>query len=140
MTAATQDRDTKRSDGILKAMKIAAVKIPKGVLTCMNASGFVDNAADAAGLVFAGVSYERVDNTAGPAGASMIRIEKTGEHTFVYGGGNASQPIIGKEVYIVDNQTVDEDPLVTANDIKCGVITEIVNANTVRVRIDGYAK
>lgn len=140
MTATTQDRDTKRSDGVIKAMKMAAVKIPKGVLTCTNPLGFVDNAADAGGLTFAGVSYEKADNSAGPAGGMLIRIEKTGEHTFNYGGGNASQSLIGKEVYVVDNQTVDEDPLITTNDIKCGVIAEVVNASVVRIRIDGYAR
>jgi len=140
MTATTADRETNRSEGRLKAMKMAAVKIPKGVLVCINTSGYVTNGADTANYLFAGVSYEQVDNSAGSAGAREIRIEKTGEHTFVYNGSDASQAVVGKEVFIVDNQTVDDDPLATTNDIKCGVITEVLAPSQVRVRIDGYAR
>jgi hypothetical protein len=140
MTATTADRDTSRSDGRLKAVKTAAVKIPKGVLVCINSSGYATNGADSAGLVFAGVSYEQVDNSSGVAGDKEIRIEKTGEHTFFYGGGNASQSLVGRECYIVDNQTVDEDAMEVVHDIKCGVITEVLNVNQVRVRIDNYAR
>ncbi|MGB9588779.1 MAG: hypothetical protein ACPL7O_11425 [Armatimonadota bacterium] len=139
MTATTTDRDTKRSEGKLKAMKMAAVKIPKGVLVCINSSGYVTNGADSSGLLFAGVSYEQVDNSGGAAGDKQIRVEKSGEHTFVY-NGDASQAIVGRECYIVDNQTVDEDALEVINDIKCGVITEVVGTSQVRVRIDNYAR
>lgn len=140
MTATTTDRDTKRSDGKLKSMKMSNVKIPKGVLTCINTSGHVTNGADTASFLFAGVSYEQVDNSAGSAGGKEIRIEKNGEHTFVYNGGDAAQAIVGKECYIVDNQTVDDDALATTNDVKCGVIAEVISASQVRVRIDGYAR
>jgi len=140
MTATTTDRDTKRSDGKLKSVKMAAVKVPKGVLVCINTSGYATNAADTASFLFAGVSYEQVDNSAGQAGDKELRVEKTGEHTFVYNGGDAGQGILGKEVYIVDNQTVDEDPLTVTNDVKCGVITEIISTTAVRVRTDGYTR
>ena len=140
MAATTADRETRRSDGKLKTAKMAAVKIPKGVLMCYDTSGYATNGADTANFLFAGVSYEQVDNSAGQAGDAEIRIDKTGEHTFVYSGGNASQAIVGKEAYIVDNQTVDEDAQVTTNDVKCGVITEFLSVGLVRVRIDNYAK
>jgi hypothetical protein len=140
MAATTADRETKRSDGKLKAMKMSNVKVPKGVLVCINTSGYATNGADTASFLFAGVSYEQVDNSAGSAGDKEIRVEKTGEHMFAYNGGDAAQAVVGKEVYIVDNQTVDDDALAVTNDIKCGVIAEIVSATQVRVRIDGYAR
>jgi len=140
VAATTTDRDTKRSDGKLKAIKLAAVKVPKGVLVCINTSGYATNGADTANFLFAGVSYEQVDNSAGQVGDKEVRGEKTGEHTFVYNGGDASQAIVGQEVYIVDNQTVDEDPLVTTNDIKCGTIAEVISTTQVRVRIDNYTR
>ena len=140
MAATSIDRDTKRSDGKLKAMKISNVLIPKGVLVCVNTTGYMTNGEDTLNYLFGGVSYERVDNSTGLAGDKEIRTEKTGEHTFSYNGGDAGQSVVGKEVYIVDNQTVDDDPLSTTNDIKCGIITEIVNTSLVRVRIDGYAR
>ena len=139
MAATTTDRDSKRSDGKLKSLKMAAVKMPKGVLACINTSGYVTNGADTASFLFAGVSYEDVDNSAGSAGNMEIRIEKTGEHLFVFGAGNAAQTSIGKEVCVTDNQTVD-DAATTTNDIKCGVIAEVISAGLVRVRIDNYTK
>jgi len=139
MTATTTDRESKRSDGKLKSMKISNVKIPKGVLVCVNTSGYVTSGSDTASYLFAGVSYEQVDNSAGSAGDKEIRVEKTGEHTFAFGAGNASQASVGKEVCITDNQTVD-DAATTTNDIKCGVIAEVLSASLVRVRIDNYAR
>ncbi len=140
MTATTTDRDSKRSDGALKSMKLAAVKVPKGVLVCVNSSGYLTNGSDATNLLFAGVSYEQVDNSTGSAGDKEIRVEKTGEHLFFYNGTDAAQAIVGKEVYIVDNVTVDDDALATTYDIKAGSITEVVSGNMVRVRIDNYAR
>lgn len=139
MTATTTDRESKRSDGKLKSLKISNVKIPKGVLACVNTSGYVTNGSDTASYLFAGVSYEQVDNSAGSAGDKEIRVEKTGEHTFAFGAGNATQASVGKEVCITDNQTVD-DAATTTNDIKCGAITEVLSASLVRVRIDNYAR
>lgn len=139
MAATTIDRDSKKSDGKLKSLKMAAVKIPKGVLACINTTGYVTNGADTASFLFAGVSYEQVDNSAGAAGDKEIRIEKNGEHLFAYGAGNATQASVSKEICITDNQTVD-DAATTTNDIKCGVIAEVISATQVRVRIDNYAK
>ncbi len=139
MTATTTDRDSRRSDGALKCMKMAAVKIPKGVLVCVNTTGYATNGADTASFLFGGVSYEQVDNSAGSAGDKEIRVEKNGEHTFVYGAGNATQASVGKEVCITDNQTVD-DAATTTNDVKCGVIAEVVSGSLVRVRIDNYTR
>jgi len=35
---------------------------------------------------------------------------------------------------------VGEDAAVTTQDLKCGVITEVVGAGRVRVRVDNYAR
>ena len=140
MAATTTDRDTKRSDGRLKAVKLSNVKVPKGVLACINTSGYATNGSDTASYLFAGVSYEQVDNSGGSAGDKEIRVEKTGEHLFLYNGTDAAQAILGKEVYIVDNQTVDDDANATTNDIKCGTIVEIVSGSLVRIRIDNYTR
>jgi hypothetical protein len=140
MTATTTDREAKRSDGRLKAVKAAVAKIPKGVLVCINSSGYATNGSDGASLVFGGVSYEQVDNSAGSAGDKELRLEKTGEFGFVYNGGDATQACVGKEVYIVDNQTVDDDASATTYDIKAGTVVEVPSGALVRVRIDGYAK
>jgi len=140
MAAATAARDAQRQDGLLKAHKMAAVKLFKGTLACHNATGYLAKGADTANFKFAGVTYETVDNSGGAAGALECRVFKTGEFEFVYNGGDAGQALLGLEVYVVDDQTVDEDAAVTTNDIKCGVISEVVSATKVRVRIDNYAR
>ena len=140
MAAAMANRDAQRQDGMLKARKMAAVKLFKGTLASHNATGYLAKGADTASFKFAGVTYESVGNSGGSAGDLECRVFKTGEFEFAYNGGDATQALCGQEVYIVDDQTVDEDAKVTTNDIKCVVITEVVIATKVRVPIDYYAR
>jgi hypothetical protein len=141
MAAASANRDDKRQDGKLKAHLVAAsTTIYKGTLTCHNATGYLKPGADTASFKFAGVAYEKCDNSDGADGDLECRVEKYGEYEFAYNGGDATQALLGQEVYIVDDQTVDEDAAVTTNDIKCGVITEVISVSKVRVRIDNYAR
>ena len=137
MTATTTAREAKRKDGEVISYPMAAVKIPKGALVNINASGFATNATDAAGETFAGVAYETVDNSAGNAGDSAIRVETQGTFVFVDGGGNGAQTDIGLTFKIVDNQTVTDAS--TSNNIVAGVAVESIDGNTVRIRIDRYA-
>lgn len=141
MAAATANREDKRQDGKLKAHPVAAATVLyKGTLACHNASGYLKPGADTASFKFAGVTYEKCDNNSGANGDQECRVEKTGEYEFVYNGGDATQALVGQEVYVVDDQTVDEDAAVTTQDLKCGVITEVVSVSKVRVRIDNYAR
>ncbi len=137
MTATTTAREAKRKDGEVIAYPIAAVKIPKGALVNINASGFATNAADAAGETFAGVAYETVDNSAGSPGDASIRVCTTGTFVFVDGGANGAQTDVGAEFHVVDNQTVTD--AATTNDLVCGVAVESISATSVRIRIDRYA-
>ena len=140
MAAATANREDKRQDGKLKAHPVAAATtMYKGTLACHNATGWLKPGADTASFKFAGVTYEKVDNSGG-ANGDKCRVMKEGEFEFVYNGGDASQALVGQEVYIVDDQTVDEDAAVTTNDVKCGVISEFISVSKVRVRIDNYAR
>jgi hypothetical protein len=137
MTATTTAREAKRKDGEIIAYPMAAVKIPKGALVNIDATGFATNATDASGETFAGVAYETVDNSGGSAGDLSIRVETTGTFAFVDGGGNGAQTDIGIEFKIVDNQTVTDAS--TSNNIKAGIAVESISAGIVRIRIDRYA-
>ena len=138
MAAAAADREAKRSDGKLKGHLMAAVRIYKGTLVCHNASGYLAPGADTANFKFAGVAYEAVDNSAGAAGGKTCRAEKSGEYLFVYGPGGATQALLGKEVFIVDDSTVTD--AATTNNIKCGAVEEVVSATQLRIRIDNYVR
>ena len=85
---------------------MANVKIPKGALVNINASGYATNASDTASETFAGVAYETVDNSGGSAGDIGIRVQTTGTFVFVDGGANGAQTDVGVGFHIVDNQTV----------------------------------
>jgi len=137
MSATTTAREAKRKDGEVISYPIAAVKIPKGALVNINASGFATNATDAASETFAGVAYETVDNAAGSAGDLAIRVQTTGTFVFVDGGGNGAQTDVGIAFHVVDNQTITD--AATSNNLVAGVAVESISATSVRIRIDRYA-
>ena len=137
MTAITHAREAKRKDGQIICYPIAAVKIPKGALVSINSSGFATNASDTASETFAGVAYETVDNSAGNAGDTSIKVQSTGTFVFVDGGGNGAQTDVGVAFHVVDNQTVT-DAATTAN-LVAGVAVASISATAVRIRIDRYA-
>lgn len=85
----------------------ASTKILKGALVALDATGYLVNAATATTLVAVGVAAETVDNSAGSSGALNVPVD-VGEFEFE---NSASTDLIGlteigKDVYIVDNQTV----------------------------------
>ena len=141
MAAATAAREAKRSDGLIKAFKVAAsTVIYKGTLVGSNTDGYLASMAHGtSGLTFQGVAYETIDNATGGDGALKCRVERWGEYELVYNGGNAAQGNVGDEVYVLDNQTVDEDPGTVTNQYKVGEVVEVVSATLVRVNITGYA-
>lgn len=139
MAAATADREALHKPGQLRAYPVTgAAKIYKGTLVIADSNGYAKPGADAASSHFLGVSLEQADNTAGASGAISCRVRKTGEYQFVYGPGGATQAKVGLAVNISDDSTVTD--AATTNNIGCGVITEVVSATVVYVRIDGSVK
>ena len=137
MTATTSAREAKRKDEELISYPIAAVTIPKGALVNINSAGFATNASDTASETFAGVAYETVDNSAGSAGDTSIRVQTTGTFVFVDGGGNGAQTDTGIAFKIIDNQTITD--AATTNSIVAGIAVESISTTKVRIRIDRYA-
>lgn len=85
----------------------ANVKLLKGALAVNDATGYTTNASTATGLIALGIVRETVDNTGGANGEQKVQLD-VGE--FVFENSAAGDAIglteIGKDVYIVDNQTV----------------------------------
>ncbi|MDQ7790282.1 MAG: hypothetical protein RDU41_09560 [Clostridia bacterium] len=133
--ALAADRNYKRKDGQLIAFLIAAnVIIYKGALACVNAAGYAVPGDDAAGYQFAGVAYGQVDNLGGANGAKAVLLEQVGTFEVTLAGAN--QASVGKEAYLTDDATVTLTA--PANPVKVGRVVELVRANTVRIKIDGY--
>lgn len=140
MSAATADREAKRSEGKLKSYPVAATTtIYKGTLVGLNSSGYLVPMSDAASLLFAGVAAEKVANS-GSAGDKSCRVHREGEFEFAYAGGDAAQARVGELAYAQDDQTVDEDASLTTNDYPVGEIVEVVSTTKVRVAIAAHLR
>ena len=143
MTALAAAYDAHKKDGELVAYPIAAnTTIWKGALVGL-VGGYAVPASDAASEAFAGVAHESKANQAstllpggaGPAGAAgalLIRVEKLG--TFHYSKTAAVATDIGKQVFIVDDNTVSVAG--TTNNLPAGYVVEVPDASHVRVRIN----
>ena len=105
----TTDRDTQeRANNKLHNGPVAASKlIYAGALVALDASGNITPGATATTLKGAGRAEERVDNSAGAAGAKSINFKKG---VFCFANSAAGDAItradIGNDCYIVDDQTV----------------------------------
>jgi len=131
MAALTKDRNTTRKIGGQAAYPVAAgAKIYAGSMVCLNSEGYAVPGADTAGLKFAGVSREYVDNSNGADGALKILVWKDG--VFDFEAANISAADVGKPVFAADDQTV---ALTTTNGVGCGIITELESATKVWVDI-----
>lgn len=157
MAALTAPYDARRKDSDVTSYPVAATtECFKGGLAVLSA-GYAQPGADAAGVLFAGVFAESADNlsgavppgqvqpsigsplpnlpsglAAGVAGAINVRVVKEG--AFVFSKAAAVQGDVGKEVFVVDDNTVSV--AATTNNIFCGYVTELIDSSHVRVRID----
>lgn len=106
---------TPGSRGILVPIKASAV-IKKGTL-CIITAGYLDDGADAASSVFAGVAT--AGKTGGAAdGDESVRVKRKGLFKFAMTGGSAAADL-GKELEIKTNQEVGL-AADTTNHVKCG--------------------
>lgn len=132
----TATREAKRSDSNLcSSPKKAATAIYGGaLLNRLTSDGKVQPGGDTASTTFGGVAVRDA-----AAAATVVDIHRTGIFEFTFGAGSLGAASIGAEVCITDESTVDVAGT-TTNDIKCGIIAEVVSATKCRVCIDGYVK
>lgn len=136
MTALVQNVDRKEKEGkLLAAPVVASDIIYNGALVKFNAAGFLAPCAAEAGAVFAGVAYEKVDNSAGSAGDKTCRVNKYG--AYLMSGTGFSQSDVGSSVYASDDDTVSTTQ--ASNEQEVGKIVEFISSTQVRVRIDNVA-
>jgi hypothetical protein len=134
--ALTNDREAKRSAGDVAYSTPKANTVIYGGALCnrLTADGKVQPGGDTASTTFAGVSVARA-----LSGASVVTTYRKGEFEFTYGAGSATIALIGSEVCVNGEDTVDL-AAVTTNDVKCGIIAAVPSSTKVRVVIDGYVK
>lgn len=108
MTSAVTPRDTPQvTTGTVARDVAASTKILAGTIVCLNAAGYAVGASVATTLIADGRAEETVDNSAGVAGAEKVTVRKG---TFRFANSASTDAItrteVGKNVYLVDNQTV----------------------------------
>lgn len=145
MAALTQSYETFEKPGLVVSYKQSNVKIYKGALIAVNASGYaIPIAHGTASLKFVGVANETIDNSAGSAGDKSINLTKSGSFVFKAASGFAPAVAdIGKEVYANTDWEVQIATGGLTNQYKVGTIVAIENTSTgaagVRVRVDNYS-
>lgn len=140
MATSTVDRDPQHSDGQPVNQGKCGVDIFYG--GCMltidtTSSGYLrDGDTPRIDEIFAGVAFEGVDNSGGSAGDKSLRYWNEGGFEFII-GATADQSYVGKAAYLLTNQEVT----LTAGafGIYVGIITHVISATKVRVRIDTRA-
>ncbi len=143
MAALSQAYETFERPGLVVSYKMSNVKLYKGALVGLNASGYlVSMAHGTANLKFVGVANETVDNSAGAAGARSLTVTKTG--SFVYKPLAAMTVAnLGQEVYANTDNEIQVVTTGLTNQYKIGTIVALENTSAgqsgVRVRIDNYS-
>lgn len=136
MAVLTANVDRKEKQGKELAHPVVASDIIyAGALCKHNAAGFLAPCSAEAGAVFAGVSIEKIDNSAGAAGDLKCRVAKEG--AYLMAGSGFSQANVGASVYASDDNTVSTTQ--GANEQEVGKIVEFISATLVRVKIDNVA-
>ena len=135
MASSPVDIDTPRRGSSYRAFPMAATALVlAGCLACLNTSDQLVDGADTAGLRFAGVVREYVDNSDGAAGDEDGEVWTEGE--FALAGTGFAAGDVGKTVFLLDNQTVGlADAAGVDQMIPVGVITEVVSSTEVWVQI-----
>lgn len=136
MTALSNDKQYQRRDGDVVGYPVEAGKIIYlGALVGLNAARYAEPAADAAGMRFAGVAtHSRCDNSAGADGDATVVVYRRGLHRLAIATA-VTQADVGKNVYAVDDQTVDL-AAATTNDVWIGTIVKVESAAVVWVDIE----
>lgn len=105
--ALTSDRNTPLQNGKLVSVPMAVAMIYAGALVAINAAGFATPGAVATTLRYFGRAEEQVDNTDGAAGDKSVLVRRGEAFKFKnHGADPIVQADLGKDCYIVDDETV----------------------------------
>jgi hypothetical protein len=125
MTVLAADRETSRKEPGYKSLLMGTDIIYKGGFVTTDASGLALAGQATAGHKFAGVAYEKVDDSAG-AGTKWVRVYTRG--LFLLVATSITQVMVGQMMYLTDDQTFDDVPASIA--IPCGVLVEYISATS----------
>lgn len=106
MTAMTNDRNTKRRDGVKFSFPVAAnKKLHTGAIVVIQADGYAAPASTALALRAAGIAENNADATGKANGAISVQVRR-GVFALKQGAEPITLADLGKVCYLVDDQTV----------------------------------
>lgn len=118
------DKEVTRKQAGLQSFPVEdSVTIFKGALVCTNAAGYLVPAADTAGYKFAGIAYEKVDNTLSGHSQGGKSCRAYTEGVFELVATDITQVMVGQLLYAVDDGVVDET---TTNSVCVGRLIQYV--------------
>jgi hypothetical protein len=133
--ALTQDKKSEYKDGVEASYPVnEGSKIFAGALVAFDTNGDIIPGADTAGLVFAGVSLEYIDNSGGADGALNVLVRRKGVYR-MKSSSSLTKANVGNKVFLVDDQTVGL-AATTTNDVFCGVIAEFISSSEAWIDIE----
>jgi hypothetical protein len=126
MAALTEDTNRLKKGQIsLQRYPVAAdAVIYYGAIVCINASGYLAAAADAANFKCVGIAEESFDNTGGSNGDGHVRVYRGAAKVATTGGSAVAQANVGGDAVILDDNTVVLAAGAT-NDIVAGEVLEV---------------
>ncbi len=126
MGVLTADRVTAVKDPGLKSFPMGDDIIYKGSFVTLNTSGYAVAGQDSAGYRFAGVAVEQGNNAGGSDGDVWVRLYTEG--VFLMAATSITQAMVGKMMYLVDDQTFDD--ISVTNYIPVGILVEYVSSTS----------
>lgn len=132
MAVLTADLQTvrKNSGSLLQVQAGIDIVYRGGLVSCLRTAGFALAGQDTADHIFQGVAYEKVDNSGGSNGDLQLKVYRKG--FFKFAGTGFAQADVGKNVYIIDDQTVGVVP----GNVFCGRIADFESSTEVWVDIE----
>ena len=135
MTALAQDRKIEwRPGNELEYPVASGALIYGGALCALDLQGNLIPASDTAGLLLAGVATDRFDNSLGAAGELQAVVRRRGVIRCAF-ATTATQAVVGKAAYAVDDQTVALAAGSTGK-VYVGVITGVIDGSNVFVDLE----
>lgn len=133
MVAATADINVSPEETVPSLPVSASTTIYKGTMVCLDADGYAVPAADTSGYSgVVGVALEGRNNSSGSDGATKVPI--ISGRVFRFTATSLAQTDVGQIMYVVDDQTIDDDPGST-NKIPAGFLVEFVSTTAGKIFI-----
>jgi len=135
MTGLTEDKELQYTEGVeLPFEMLAEAEVFAGSYACVDADGYAQPGADAAGLIFEGVAIEHVTNVGGLSGAKKVVLRRRGLVKTTLGTA-ITIANVGDGVFLADDQTVDLTGNVN-NNIYCGIIAGYIDTTHAWIDIE----